>query len=105
MTDKEVLIVEDSEETVVFLEEIMEANGYRYRVANNGKEAMEAMKQNRPGLVLLDIMMPRKTGLGVLKDMKRDPALKEVPVIIVTGASEVTGVDMRSGRVTPNGLL
>ncbi len=98
---KQILIVEDAEETVVFLSEILEANGYQYRVAKNGKEAMAAMQEQRPDLVLLDIMMPRKTGLGVWKDMKKDPELSRVPVIVVTGASEVTGVDLRTGEARP----
>ncbi len=94
----QVLIVDDSEETVLFLSEILEEQGYRYRVANNGREAMAAMKESRPDLVLLDIMMPRKTGLGVLKDMRRDSELGRIPVIVVTGASEATGVDLRTGE-------
>ena len=98
---KQVLIVEDSEETVLFLSEILEEHGYGFRVANNGSEAMTAMKARRPDLVLLDVMMPRKTGLGVLKDMKADPELKAIPVIMVTGASEVTGVDLRTGAAKP----
>lgn len=98
---KEILIVEDSEESVIFLSEILEAHGYQYRVATNGKEAMAAMRDSRPDLVLLDIMMPRKTGLGVLKDMKKDPNLAKTPVIIVTGASETTGVDLQTGEAKP----
>ena len=95
---KQVLIVEDSEGNVIFLSEILEAHGDQYRVANNGKEAMTAMRDSRPGLVLLDIMMPRKSGLVVFKEMKADPALEEIPIIIVTGASQATGVDLRSGE-------
>jgi DNA-binding response OmpR family regulator len=48
---KEILIVEDTEETVVFLEEILEAHGYSHRVANNGKEAMAALRDRRADLV------------------------------------------------------
>jgi len=100
---REILIVEDSEEGVVFLSEILEAHGYSYRVAANGNEAMVAMKEKRPDLVLLDIMMPRKTGLGVLKDMKQEQNLQQVPVIVVSGASAVTGVDIRTGEEQPKG--
>ena len=95
---KDILIVEDSDENVVFMSEILEANGYGYRVARNGREAMEAIQQKQPDLVLLDIMMPRKTGLGVLKDMRRDPTTANVPVVVVTGASSATGVDLRTGQ-------
>ena len=99
--NKEILIVEDSEESVVFLSEILEANGYSFRIAADGAAAMAAMKEKRPDLVLLDIMMPRKTGLGVLKDMKRSEDLQGVPVVVVSGASAVTGVDLQTGEQQP----
>jgi len=98
---KQVLIVDDSEESVAFLSEILEAEGYPYRVARNGKEAMQAMRETRPDLVLLDIMMPQKGGVAVFQEMKRDPELKNVPVFIITGASEATGVDIKTGAEKP----
>jgi CheY-like chemotaxis protein len=98
---KQVLIVDDSEESVVFLSEILEEHGYPYRVARNGKEAMKAMRESRPDLVLLDVMMPQKGGVAVFHEMKRDPELKEIPILIITGASEATGVDIMSGEEKP----
>jgi len=58
-----ILIVDDNEEVVAFYTEVLEANGYEHAVARNGKEAIEAMKASPPALVLLDIMMPRKSSL------------------------------------------
>ena len=99
--DKQVLIVDDSEESVVFLSEILEEHGYPYRVARNGKEAIKAMRESRPDLVLLDVMMPQKGGVAVFQDMKKDPELEKVPILIITGASEATGVDMKTGEEKP----
>jgi twitching motility two-component system response regulator PilH len=99
--DKDLLIVDDSEESVVFLSEILEEHGYPYRVARNGKEAIEAMRERRPDLVFLDVMMPQKGGIAVYNEMQRDPELKDVPILIITGASEATGVDMRTGEERP----
>jgi twitching motility two-component system response regulator PilH len=99
--DQEVLIVDDSEESVVFLSEILEEYEYPYRVARNGKEAMKAMRERRPDLVFLDVMMPQKGGLAVFQEMRRDPELKDVPILIITGASEATGVDMKTGEEKP----
>jgi twitching motility two-component system response regulator PilH len=98
---REILIVEDAEENVVFLSQILEDHGYAFRVARNGEEAIAALKTHRPDAVLLDIMMPRKTGITVYKELKADPALETVPVIVVTGASEITGVDIRTGEAQP----
>ena len=60
-----------------------------------------AMKESRPDLVLLDIMMPSKSGITVFQEMKEDPGLKEIPIIFVTGASEITGVDLNTGEEAP----
>jgi CheY-like chemotaxis protein len=98
---KEFLIIDDSEESRVFLSTILEANGYAYRVASGGREAMEALSEKRPDLVLLDIMMPDRNGLLLFKDMKKDPALKDIPVIFITGVSDETGVDIMTGEKKP----
>ena len=95
---KEVLIVDDSQENVDFMAEILEDQGLPFRVARNGKEAIEALGEKRPDLVLLDVMMPRKSGLKVFQEMKRDDELKTIPIIIVTGLAGATGVDIASGR-------
>lgn len=96
-----ILIVDDSDEVVAFYSEVLEANDYEYAVARNGKEAIEAMRASPPDLVLLDVMMPRKSGIAVFQQMKKDPALEKVPIVIVTGMSQVTGVDVKSGAEQP----
>ena len=96
----EILIVDDAEENIVFISEIVEEQGHPYRIARNGKEAMEALREKRPDLVLLDIMMPRKSGVAVLAEMKKDESLATVPVIVVTGTTEVTGVSVVTGEQT-----
>jgi CheY-like chemotaxis protein len=98
MTDpNDILIVDDAEENVLFISQILEDNGHRFRVARNGRQALAALHEKRPMLVLLDVMMPRKNGFAVFSEMKSDPELSAVPVIIVSGASRITGVDLRTG--------
>jgi CheY-like chemotaxis protein len=96
-----ILIVDDSDEVVAFYSEVLEAHGYEYTVARNGKEGLEAMRNSPPDLVLLDVMMPRKSGVSVFQQMKLDPRLEKIPIVIITGASAVTGVDMASGTEQP----
>jgi CheY-like chemotaxis protein len=98
---RRILIVDDSDENIAYFSEILESQGYEYMVAKDGKEAMEVMKNNRPDLVLLDIMMPRRSGVVVFQQMKKDDGLASIPIVIITGASEVTGVDMKSGEEKP----
>jgi CheY-like chemotaxis protein len=98
---KRLLIVEDQEETVIFVSQILHDYGYDHEVARNGVDALSAMRKNRPDLVLLDIMMPRKSGIQVFREMKNDPDLENIPIIVVTGTSQVTGVDLRTGKEEP----
>jgi CheY-like chemotaxis protein len=97
----EILVVDDEDVNIIFITEILEEHGYRFRSALNGREAMEKMQESAPDLVLLDIMMPRKSGINVYKEMKASPDLANVPVIFVTGASNVTGVDITTGAEQP----
>ncbi len=102
-TPPQILVVDDSEEQITFISEILENNGFTFQVARNGEEALEEMSSSRPQLVLLDIMMPRKSGLNVFHQMKKKPDLESIPIIIITGASRVTGVDMITGEKTTDG--
>jgi CheY-like chemotaxis protein len=98
---RNILIVDDNEEQVAFLSQILENNKYQYAVARDGVEALNKMQASPPALVLLDIMMPRKSGATVFQQMKKSPDLKSIPVIIITGASEVLGVNMKTGEHKP----
>jgi twitching motility two-component system response regulator PilH len=98
---KEVLIVDDNEANVIFLAQILEDNGFRFRIARDGKEALAALGESLPDLVLLDIMMPRKSGVHVFGHMKGEPDLSRIPVIFITGATEATGVNVKTGEIRP----
>jgi CheY-like chemotaxis protein len=97
---KLILIVDDEKDSQDFLSAIVEEEGYRWRIANNGHEALEMVKADRPDLVLLDIMMP-KSGVFVFKDIKKDPELRDIPIIFITGVSQQTGVDIKTGEEKP----
>jgi twitching motility two-component system response regulator PilH len=98
---KEILIVDDSEEHVIFLAQVLEDHGFRFRIARNGKEAVTALHEARPDLVLLDVMMPRKSGIHVFGEMKSKPGLADVPIIVITGVAGVTGVNVKTGEMDP----
>jgi CheY-like chemotaxis protein len=93
-----ILIVDDDDANQTFISEILEQEGYAYRIAANGQQALAAMRESKPDLVLLDVMMPRKSGTVVYTEMKQDPDLLSVPIVFVTGASDLTGVDMQTGE-------
>jgi CheY-like chemotaxis protein len=89
MTDaKTVLVVDDDPDAREYLSTVLQDNGFSTTTANDGAEAITALKQQVPDLVALDITMPEKSGVAVYRTLKEDERLKSVPVIIVTGISE-----------------
>lgn len=84
MQPTEVLIIEDDALNVRLLEEICQAAGYATRTARDGVEGLEAIAAKRPDLVLLDVMMPRLDGYGVLMALRAQPTTAELPVVMVT---------------------
>jgi two-component system sensor histidine kinase/response regulator len=80
----EILIVEDSPTQAERLRRLIQSMRYRARVAGNGRLALEAIRENKPHLVLSDIVMPEMDGYTLCRAIKSDPELREIPVILVT---------------------
>jgi two-component system alkaline phosphatase synthesis response regulator PhoP len=84
---KKVLIVDDDENTVKFLSTVLSENGYETVAAYDGREGMEKLQEETVDLIVLDVMMPRKTGFVVFKQLKKDERLKDIPVLMLTGVA------------------
>jgi CheY-like chemotaxis protein len=93
---KKILIVDDEPDIVTFLGAILEENGYESVSAKDGVEGLEVLYREKPDLVLLDLMMPKKSGISMFQELRKDPKMSHTPVVVVTGVSEVTGVDFRN---------
>lgn len=84
MAKQKILIVED-EESLLKLESILlTSKGYDVRGVSNGREALEAIAEEKPDLVLLDIMLPEIDGFEVCQRIKDDPETKAIPVVMLT---------------------
>ena len=94
---KRILIVDDEKVNQDFFSAVVEEEGYQCQIAKNGNEALQMVKADKPDLVLLDIMMP-KSGIFVFRDIKKDPELQDIPIIFITGVSQQTGVDIKTGK-------
>jgi len=79
-----VLVVDDEPNIVLSLEFLMEQAGHEVRIARNGEQALAAIRADKPDLILLDIMMPEPDGFSVCKSVRGDPALKDIPIIMLT---------------------
>lgn len=79
-----ILIVDDAPNIVLSLEFLMKQEGYEVRSVTNGEDALSAMKEKRPDLVLLDIMMPQQDGYEVCQAIRANPDWKDVRIIMLT---------------------
>jgi CheY-like chemotaxis protein len=84
---KTILVVDDEPDVVTYLSTVLKDAGYDTMEAANGEEAMEQVRRRRPDLISLDITMPEMTGVKTYRQLKEDEALKEIPVVIVTGVT------------------
>jgi CheY-like chemotaxis protein len=82
---KKILIVDDEPEQIDFASTLLEENGYVPISAGNGKEGMKKVKSEKPDLILLDILMPERGGIGMYQDLRHGEETKNIPVVIVTG--------------------
>lgn len=87
---KKVLVVDDDADVRTFVTTVIETHGYTPLVATNGEEAMARIKENKPDLIILDVLMPRESGIRMYRHLKTDVALKSIPVIILSGIAKRT---------------
>ena len=85
-TDSHILYIEDERPVIELVRVALQMLGYKLTGATSGTEGLALMRQQRPDLVLLDLMMPEPNGWQVYREMKTDEALADVPVIIVTAS-------------------
>ena len=88
----EILIVEDSPTQAERLRRLIQARSYRVRVAANGRLALDAIRERKPHLVLSDIIMPEMNGYDLCRAIKTDPALEDIPVILVTALNDARDI-------------
>jgi len=87
-----ILIADDEPNILISLEYLMKREGFEVHVARDGQEALSALQQLRPRLVLLDVMMPHKTGFEVCQALRADEVLKDTLVLMLTAKGRETDV-------------
>ncbi len=86
MTNTRVLIIDDEKENVRYLTTILEENGFKdIHSAYDGEEGLDKVKEVGPGLILLDLRMPKKSGIFVFNELKKSLEYRDIPIIILTG--------------------
>jgi len=84
---KTVMIIEDETDAAEMFAEMMRVNGFRVIKMFSSAPAISLIAQEKPDLIILDVMMPDISGLEVVRYMRRDPSLEKIPVIIVSAKS------------------
>jgi CheY-like chemotaxis protein len=87
---KTVLVIEDELDMRLFLKVLLETNGYVPIVAGNGSDGIEKAKAQAPDLILLDVMMPRQGGARTYRNLRTDPDLKQIPIIMLSAVAKAT---------------
>jgi two-component system alkaline phosphatase synthesis response regulator PhoP len=87
-----ILIADDEPNILISLEYLMKREGYVVHVARNGQEALDVLRREKPRLVLLDVMMPRKTGFEVCQELRADEEIRSTLVLMLTAKGRETDV-------------
>ena len=90
MPIKNILLVDDSKTELHFLSELLGKRGYSVRTAENGEEALRRLGEQKPDLILMDVVMPGQNGFQLTRSITRDPAFADVPVIMCTSKNQET---------------
>ncbi len=85
---KKVLIIDDEPDTITFLTNWLEDNGYDSCSATDGNQGMQVLRSEKPDLILMDLRMPNQTGFQLYRELRLKSDYKHIPVIFVTGMTE-----------------
>lgn len=85
---KTVLIIDDEMDMRIFLKTLFETGGYMPVVTRNGKEGLQKAKELCPDLITLDVMMPGEGGVYMYRELRADPELRNIPVIMLSGVKK-----------------
>lgn len=90
MPIQKILVVDDSKTELYHLSEMLSKRGYRVRTAENGEEALRRLAEDKPDLILMDVVMPGQNGFQLTRSITRDPRYAGVPVIMCTSKNQET---------------
>ncbi len=87
---KKVLVVDDELDMRTFLVTLLEISGYKPLIAADGEKGLEIARQKKPSLIILDVMMPKESGINMYRELRTDDELKNIPVIMLSALAKKT---------------
>jgi len=100
---KTVLSVDDEDHVREFVSTVLEENGYTPMQATNGEEALDVISREKPDLIILDILMPKESGIRLYRELKTSESLKDIPVIIYSGVAKRTALRAQAAQTECRG--
>ncbi len=105
MKNVKIVIVDDDEDIRDSLQAILEGNQFTVATAANKTEGMQTIRDINPDLAILDVMMDTwEDGFEMARELKKDPEFKDMPILILTGVKEKTGIGFKSAAGDPDWL-
>ena len=90
MTIKKILVVDDSKTELMFLTDLLGKNGFAVKTAENAEDAFRRLAEDKPELILMDVVMPGQNGFQLTRAISRDPLYADIPIIMCTSKSQET---------------
>jgi len=90
MPIKKVLVVDDSKTELMFLTDLLQKSGFSVRTAENAEDAFRRLAEEKPDLILMDVVMPGQNGFQLTRAISRDPLYADVPIIMCTSKNQET---------------
>jgi CheY-like chemotaxis protein len=87
---KRILVVDDELDLRTFISSLLHANGYAVTVAENGEQGMGKVREKKPSLITMDVMMPKESGIKMYRDVKTNEEFKDIPVLVISGLARKT---------------
>jgi two-component system alkaline phosphatase synthesis response regulator PhoP len=83
-----ILLVDDDPDVRMAIGTVLEAEGYWLKTARDGIECLDRIREERPDLLILDLLMPRKDGFAVIRELRENPKYRDLPILILTAVRE-----------------
>ena len=87
---KKILVIDDELDMRTFVATLLESHGFKVTTANNGQIGLDKVRGFNPDMITLDVMMPQESGIQMYRDVKTDPELNHIPVLIISGLAKKT---------------
>lgn len=104
MAPGRLLVVDDDPDILVYVASLLEDNGYEVATARSAAEALAALDGSRPDALLVDVLMPGRSGLDLLVSLRKSPVWRETPLVVMTGMDQILRDDCQNYLGNQNGV-